>query len=90
MAWFQSLMAQYYIDNAHGKLGCLKKVLTASNSSLLAWFQSLMAQYFGRKKSDGDKLQSNNWFKDTTPYKCGGWAPHPVKWFWSRASHPSW
>ena len=28
-------------------------------------------------------------YKDSTPCKCGGWAPHPVKWFRSRASHPS-
>ena len=28
--------------------------------------------------------------KDSTPCKCGGWAPHPVNWFRSRASHPTW
>ena len=28
-------------------------------------------------------------YKDSTPCKCGGWDPHPVKWFRSRASHPS-
>ena len=57
-------------------------VVSESNGSVLDIEKSVM------HTMEGNYVMI--WFKDTTPCKCGGWVPHPVMWFWSRASHPSW